>query len=100
MCPSYPRHPIKADKGHTMIVIERDIYIQKVSEFINKNNIGLMNKDPSDLSTNAVNSVIKQYTSLFDDRIRSSINTIYYAPVPLNLLPSLKITKLMSLSDH
>lgn len=55
----------KADKGNTIVVINNDDYISKVTKFIQDNNIELMDKDPTSDFTKKINSAINSCQSLF-----------------------------------
>ena len=66
----------KADKGHTLVIIDRNTYKQKVHKFILENNIETLNNDPTNSYTISLNKTINKCTSLLDEPTRRQLKPI------------------------
>ena len=80
----------KADKGHTLVVIDNDTYTQKVNEFISDNNIKVLNSDPTDSFVKILNSTINNCVTLFDERTGRYLKPINAKAPRLTGLPKIQ----------
>ena len=60
----------KADKGNTLVIISREVYQQKVYDFIHNNNIKPIDVDPTSKFVKSLNNAINKCTHLFNDTTR------------------------------
>lgn len=65
----------KADKGNTMIILNRQDYIDRVEKFLNENHFQVVSKYSVDSFNNKVKKVLKNCTQLIDDKLRYSLTT-------------------------
>lgn len=66
----------KADKGNTIVIMDKNHYSLKVNNFIENNNITLVNTDPSTEFVKALNNAINHCTHLFSNATRHSLKPI------------------------
>ena len=79
----------KADKGNTLVIMHRDIYYQKVYDFIKNNNIKSIGSDPTQKYMKHLNNAINKCTNLFNEATRRHLKPmIVYAP-QFNGLPKI-----------
>jgi hypothetical protein len=72
----------KADKGNTSVILYKKDYINKVEEFINNNEIKLMNKDPTSQFQKRIKKLINDSKVLFTpEEIKTLKNINPRAPV-------------------
>ena len=57
----------KADKGNTVVAINKVDYIQKTLEFLNLNNYLTLKRDPTDIFQKTIKTTIQNCKSLFSD---------------------------------
>lgn len=55
----------KADKGNTVVVMSNDVYVQKVEQFINDNDINRLDNDPTTKFAKEINNTINTCNALF-----------------------------------
>jgi hypothetical protein len=63
----------KADKGKTIIIIDRDSFRNKVIDFLNKNNYEKLHKDPTDLYQKQTQKTIQNCGLITDTHRRSHL---------------------------
>ena len=79
----------KADKGNTLVIINKNDYDDKIRDFIVNNNITLLTSDPTDLYVKRLNRSLNMCTHLFDERTRRSLKPINSKAPVLSGLPKL-----------
>lgn len=55
----------KADKGNSIVILYKDVYISKVEHFISNNNINEIGKDPTVKYSSVINKAINMSKNLF-----------------------------------
>lgn len=81
----------KADKGNSIILINKDDYIAKTLKFFNENNINEINKDPTEKYYNQIKKAIKTNDLILNDNERKSCLTMH--PKPPSLKAQIKLHK-------
>ena len=77
---------LKADKGNTTVIMDRDTYTEKTYTFINNNNIKRIIEDPTEKFHTDMNKAISNCVNLFDYGTRLHIKQINpQAPVMTGL---------------
>lgn len=66
----------KADKGNTIVIMDTIQYSQKVNQFIENNNIAMINTDPSPGFVSTLNNTINRCTHIFNSATRHSLKPI------------------------
>ena len=66
----------KADKGDTLVVMQKRDYTQKVFDFINNNNIKKIDRDPTKAYVKTLNNTINQCKFLLDEKTRRYLKPI------------------------
>ena len=66
----------KADKGNTIVVMDKDQYTLKVNDFINNNNIEMIQVDPTAQFVKILNNIINRSTCIFDENTRRALKPI------------------------
>ena len=79
----------KADKGNTIVILDTQVYNNKVLEFIDNNNIRTLNSDPTNEYVKQLNGIINRCGSLFDDNVRRYIKPINARAPQLTGLPKI-----------
>ena len=80
----------KADKGNTVVIIDKDVYTEKVEKFIEENNITLLKKDPTLKYVKDINRTINESNFLFKHQTSQNFFKPIKAKAPqLNGLPKI-----------
>ena len=58
----------KSDKGNTIVIVGEEVYDNKIDNFIKKNNIEVLEQDPTIQYSKDVNNAINNCKSLFNDK--------------------------------
>ncbi|XP_050510523.1 uncharacterized protein LOC126887180 [Diabrotica virgifera virgifera] len=57
----------KADKGNCLVILDQQLYIDKVTSFLNNNNFNLLPVDPSKSFVSKMKNNLKQFTDFFSE---------------------------------
>jgi predicted GIY-YIG superfamily endonuclease len=79
----------KADKGNTLVIMKNTDYTDKVKDFIIKNNIDKLNKDPTATYTKEINKAISNCKHLLSANDIRYLKPIHPHAPPLKGLPKL-----------
>lgn len=63
----------KSDKGNTTVILNKQIYIDKTIEFLNKNNIQQIKRDPTNIFQTNIKNTIKDTKYIFDIKSKKSL---------------------------
>jgi hypothetical protein len=74
----------KADKGKTVIIIDQNLYTQKVENFLNDNKFIQLTQDPTDKYQRQINQTIQKCNILINKQQRKYLNQIKPQPPTLN----------------
>jgi len=77
----------KADKGNTVVVLDRNVYDDKVNEFLVKNKITLLQKDPTQTFSKAINKAIENSNNLFTQEQKRRLKVMKPTAPKLKGLP-------------
>lgn len=56
----------KADKGNSIVILYNKDYVEKVTDFFNKNNITALDKDPTAINSKQINKIISNSKTLLN----------------------------------
>jgi hypothetical protein len=74
----------KADKGKTVVIIDKNIYIQKVENFLTDDNFMQLTQDPTDKYQNQIQQTIQKCNTLIDKQQKKYLTQIKPQPPKLN----------------
>lgn len=66
----------RADKGKSVICIQKEDYIEKTLKFLDSDNHNILNKDPTIKYKSKINKAIDQSNALFDDSVKQKLKVM------------------------